>query len=252
METFDNVKWLQEKANQENAVEGSLTGIDCRKCKNRGHISVVQNGEVVWNMCECMKSRKALERIEKSGLKTALENLRFDNFHVVETWQNEMLTIAKDYIDNGDKKWLFFGGTSGCGKSHLCTAVCGGLLDRGKSVRYMRWRDEGTKLKSLVNNYDSFSQLIGELKNAEVLYIDDFLKVQEGQQPTAADINLAFEILDYRYLNKFRTVISSERTINDILSLDTALGGRIVEMAKGWGKNIAYDQSKNYRLRKEG
>lgn len=249
-EPFDNAKWLQQRAEFENKREGNLKGIDCPKCKNKGYSCIVRDDEQIMVVCECMKARKSLERIEKSGIKNAIEQLRFDNFITPEKWQESMLNTAKAYVENGENKWLFFGGNSGSGKTHLCTAVCGELLKRGKAVRYMMWRDEGTKLKALVNDSAEYSRLIGELKEIEVLYIDDFLKVQRGQQPTTADINLAFEILNYRYANKLQTIISSEKTLDDILSLDDAVGGRIYELAKGFGMSIAYDKNKNFRLRK--
>ena len=244
------MKFLQEKSDYENKREGNLKGIDCPKCKNKGYSFIVKDDEQRMVICECMKARKSLERIEKSGLKTTIEELRFDNFITPEKWQENMLTLAKSYVENGEKKWLFFGGNSGSGKSHLCTAVCGELLKRGIAVRYMMWRDEGTRLKALVNESAEYTRLIGELKEIEVLYIDDFLKVQRGQQPTPADINLAFEILNYRYANKLQTIISSEKTLDDILSLDDAVGGRIYELAKGFGMSLAYDKNKNFRLRK--
>ena len=241
---------MQKKADEENEREGSLKGIDCPKCKNKGYSVIVRGNEQIQVTCKCMKARKSLERIEKSGLKTAIEELRFDNFLTTEKWQENMLTLAKDYVENGEKKWLFLGGMSGTGKTMLCTAVCGELLKREKAVRYMMWRDESAKLKAVVNDSAEYSRLIGELKEIEVLYIDDFLKVQRGQQPTPADINLAFEILNYRYANRVQTIISSEKTLDDILSLDDAVGGRIYELAKGFGMSIAYDKNKNFRLRK--
>ncbi|MBQ7347772.1 MAG: hypothetical protein IJW55_07430 [Clostridia bacterium] len=91
---------------------------------------------------------------------------------------------------------------------------------------------------------------MNELKSVKVLYIDDFLKVQRGQQPTPADINLAFEIINHRDVKNLRTIISTERTIDDIISLDDAVGGRIYELAKGFGMSLAYDKSKNFGLRK--
>ena len=80
--------------------------------------------------------------------------------------------------------------------------------------------------------------------------IDDFLKVQRGQQPTPADINLAFEIINHRDVKNLRTIISTEKTIDDIISLDEALGGRINRRSRGYQMNIAYDKNKNFRLRK--
>jgi DNA replication protein DnaC len=63
-------------------------------------------------------------------------------------------------------------------------------------------------------------------------------------------VNLAFEILNYRYANKSLTLISTEKTIDEIISLDDALGGRIYQMSKNYSMNIAYDRNKNYRLRR--
>lgn len=249
-ECFDLTKWLHQRAEFENNKEGSLKGIDCPKCKNRGYSFIVKDDEQRMLICECMKARKSLERLEKSGLKTMIEELRFDNFLTTEKWQENMLTLAKDYVENGEKKWLFLGGNSGSGKTHLCTAVCGELLKREKAVRYMMWDSESKTLKSLVKDAYEYQRRMDELKSVEVLYIDDFLKVQRGQQPTPADINLAFEILNYRYANKLQTIISSEKTLDDILSLDDAVGGRIYELAKGFGMSIAYDKNKNFRLRK--
>lgn len=247
---FDNAKWLQERADEENAEEGHLKGIDCRKCKNRGHISIVKDGELMWKMCECMAVRKSLEQIERSGLKSLLDECTFENYEATADWQKHALSLAQNYLEYGEDKWLFFGGQSGAGKSFLCTAVSGELLKRNNAVRYMMWDSESKKLKSLVNEAYEYEKLMNELKSVKVLYIDDFLKVQRGQQPTPADINLAFEIINHRDVKKLRTIISTERSIDDIISLDEALGGRINRRSLGYQMNIAKDKNKNFRLRK--
>jgi DNA replication protein DnaC len=247
---FDNAKYLQELADRENAEEGHLKGIDCPKCKNRGHISVVRNDELVWQMCECMGARKSLEQIEKSGLKSLLDEYTFEHYEATEQWQKHALSLAQNYLEDGDDKWLFFGGQSGSGKSMLCTAVCGELLKRNNAVKYMMWDSESKALKSLVNDTYEYEKRMNELKSVKVLYIDDFLKVQRGQQPTPADINLAFEIINHRDVKNLRTIISTEKTIDDIISLDEALGGRINRRSRGYQMNIAYDKNKNFRLRK--
>ena len=79
---------------------------------------------------------------------------------------------------------------------------------------------------------------------------DDFLKVQRGQHPTPADINLAFEIINHRDVKNLQTIISTEYCIDDIISLDEALGGRINKRSKGYQMNVAKDKNKNFRLRK--
>ena len=101
---------------------------------------------------------------------------------------------------------------------------------------------------------------------ADTLYIDDFLKTQKTRdqygnpvvkEPTEGDINLAFELIVSRYNQPFkRTLISSERSIEQITGFDESIGSRIVEKCgeNGDGEyliKIAEDASKNWRLRGE-
>ena len=54
--------------------------------------------------------------------------------------------------------------------------------------------------------------------------------------PTAADVNLAYEIINYRYNNRDKiTIISTELTIGGLCEIDEALGGRIRQRA---GENV--------------
>ena len=102
-----------------------------------------------------------------------------------------------------------------------------------------------------------YEDRINEMKEADVLYIDDLFKTgkdKEGnyQKPTVADINLAFEIINHRYNKQnLYTIISSECTLAQILSIDEAVGGRIAEKAvqTGYGFSINPDTKKNHRLK---
>ena len=44
------------------------------------------------------------------------------------------------------------------------------------------------------------------------------------------------------------TIISSEKTLREILDIDEAVGSRIYEMAQGYILNISADPAKNYRM----
>lgn len=144
-------------------------------------------------------------------------------------------------------------GQSGCGKTALCTAICKELLSEGNEVIYMSWLEESGKLKRHINDND-YDLMVDKYKNAEVLFIDDFFKNDNSTEPTSADIKLANEILNYRY-NKSRassslckTIISSERYMKQLIEYDNAIGGRLVEMSKGYLNEIK-GAEKNYRLR---
>jgi DNA replication protein DnaC len=149
--------------------------------------------------------------------------------------------------------WFFIGGQSGAGKTHICTAICREFLMEGKEVKYMLWRDDVVKLKNAVTDPE-YESLVEKYKRVEVLYIDDLFKTGTAadgtrQRPTGADINVAFEILNFRYNDpKLLTIISSECTIDSIIDIDEATGGRIFEKAKS-SFSLKPDRSRNYRLR---
>lgn len=239
----------QSVIDRENARVGNLTGVDCPKCRNKGIILFWRGTECVQAECSCMKTRLSMRRIEESGLAHALEILTFESFVVECEWQNKLKETAQRYIDSGEEKWLFLGGQPGCGKTHLCTAVVGKLLAANKSAKYMMWRNDATRIKALINDQEAYSKEIDTLINVDVLYIDDFFKGRRGDQPTQADINLAFQILNVRYLNKKRTIISTENNTDELLSIDQGVGSRIIQMSKGFCLSIGDDQHKNFRLR---
>ena len=186
-----------------------------------------------------------------------MRDYTFGKFEVSENWQKTVQNAAASYAKS-PQGWFFIGGQSGCGKTHICTAICRELILQGLDVVYMLWRDEITRLKAMVTDVDKYDNNIQLFKRAEVLYIDDFFKMGRGignndmQKPTMADINIAFELLNYRSINNLQTIISSEFNIAELLEIDQALAGRIVENANPMPLVIRPDIKKNYRLKKVG
>jgi len=113
----------------------------------------------------------------------------------------------------------------------------------------MLWKDESVRLKAVVTDGSEYSQIIEPLKKVDVLYIDDFLKTERGKFPTTGDVNIAFELINHRYINKKITIFSSERDVDEIIDIDEATGSRIYERTKnGVYLSVSKDKSKNYRL----
>lgn len=239
-----------------NSEQGELEGYNCPKCKNRGDIAKNINGTYYLSLCDCLSIRKTIRLMEKSGLGNLLKIYSFDKFECAEKWQQDLFEKAKSFVD-AEQNWFYIGGNAGCGKSHLCTAIVRQLLEKGYPTKYMLWLDESVALKQSVTDSEEYQEMIKEIKNAQVLYIDDFLKTGKNSDPTEADIKLAMEILNYRY-NKARsdrskryiTIISSERSISEILDFDEATGSRIAEMTKpDYYLFVSKDVNKNYRLK---
>jgi DNA replication protein DnaC len=219
-------------------------------CDGKGFIVSRREDGTFWGReCECVKVKKAIKAIERSGLKELLNDYTFDTYETKDKWQTDAKETAMKYMES-PKGWFGFFGQVGSGKTHLCTAICGQMLKMGKSVRYMTWRDDATKLKANVMDDEYYSREMRRYKTTEVLYIDDLFKTEAGKRPTQADVNIAFEILNYRYNNKeLITILSSELQIEDLLSIDEAVGSRIYERCKEFQVSVKADKRKNYRLR---
>lgn len=224
-----------------NDLQGDMQGYDCPICKNKGQVAFLRDGKDIYAQCECIEVRRASKLQAQSGLEALMGKYTFDNYTANEDWQQYTLKRAIAYTEN-QSGWFFIGGRPGTGKTHICTALVGRLLEECVPCKYMLWRDEASRLKAKVND-DDYAQLIKPLKETRCLYIDDFFK----GGVTQGDINLAFEILNARYNKGLMTVISSEKTIKDILEIDEAIGSRIYEQAKGY--LIQIKNGSNYRLK---
>lgn len=252
MQSLSNEEYAQRRVDSYNQTPGDLKGYDCKKCLNRGHIAVLREGNEVMRQCECVATRKSLRQIEQSGLRELMTRCTFDEFTTVAKWRKVALQKAKSFLEDKNAKWFFAGGQVGAGKTHLCTAIVGAMLQDGSPARYMVWDKESKKLKSIVNDDAAYAKAIDDLQNMEVLYIDDFLKTQRGAVPTVADIKLAFEIVNYRYNNtSLTTLISSEFTLDEIMDFDEATGSRILERAGQYSLIVERDITKNWRIHPE-
>ena len=235
-------------------------GYNCKLCKNKGYIIKLKDEpdgsfHTVWADCVCVETRNTIMRMRRSGLKNIIKDYTFEKYNATEPWQKTLKESAMQYAEQAEG-WFFLGGQSGAGKTHLCTAICREFLLAGRKVIYMLWRDDVVKIKGALksDSEEDYTKLIDKYKKAEVLYIDDLFKTGKNpdgvvQKPTGADVNVAFEIINYRSMDpNLLTIISSECTEDDLLDIDEALGGRIIEKAKTI--SIAKDRARNYRLRK--
>ena len=224
--------------------ECDLDNVDCPVCHNTGCIvTKAADGTLKASECACMARRVSIRRINQSGLRDSLLRYTMANYVADTPERKKVLHAAEDFC-KADSGWFFISGKSGSGKTHICTAICGRLMDANKNVRYMLWRDDTVLLKALTTDGEEYQSRIKPFKSVPVLYIDDFLKGGH----TEADLRLAFEILNSRYNDSsLRTIISSEMSLFDILGIDEATGGRIYERAKGF---VIEAPKVNFRLEK--
>ena len=232
------------------------TGWDCPVCKNKGQIYEVKRmpdgtPARIISPCKCVETRRAIRRMQRSGLENIISDNLFSKYEAVDPWQQTVKAAAMEYAKS-IKGWFWIGGQSGCGKTHLCTGICREALLRGFEVVYMMWRDDAPRLKAAVNS-EEYPAMVDQYKKAPILYIDDLFKTGKNGDakvmPTSADINLAYEIINFRCVGKLPTIISSEFLQRELIDIDEALTGRIVQMAGENSFNIKPDRDKNYRLK---
>lgn len=185
--------------------------------------------------CECRQLRIAEDKLKASGVSEEFRNMRFENFNYESSLETmEAYATAKSYsksfgeIRVARQNSTILMGQVGSGKTHLAMAISNTLLDNSVGVIYMPYRSIITKIKQSITDEENYQREINKYKEAQVLFIDDLFK----GRITEADINVMFEIVDYRYFKKLPVVVTTEKTIDDLLEIDEAIGSRLYEMSK--------------------
>lgn len=225
---------------------------NCPICGNKGVVyKRTESGEIVAVPCKCKKVRESIRLMKQSGLESTIREQTFSTYKADQPWQQNILEKAKDYVNN-PKGWFYIAGQVGCGKTHICTAIVREMLLKGKKSKYFPWR-EVSSIKG--THGDALKDALDALREVPVLYMDDFFKggimSSDGKiKPSAADINIAFEIINHRYINRdMITIFSSERNVEEIMEIDSAVGSRIYQKSKDHCIYVTKDDSKNYRLK---
>lgn len=242
---------MREASSAELIQESSSNACSFGLCDGSGWLEIDKDGVLVMQQCKCLSRQKSLFMLRKSGILPLIKKCRFDTFTTPDAWQKEVKDSTIKYAKYPDEKWFYIGGQVGSGKTHLCTAIVASLIRRGYESKYMLWRDEVRILKDSIRE-NEYCDKMEFLKHVPVLYIDDFFYSSDGR-PTAGDINIAFELLNMRYINKAITIISSEYSVMETIDISESVGSRIYEMTKnGSCVTIAKDINKNFRLKAGG
>ena len=209
---------------------------ECERCRDNGFITVMEDGVEVAVECGCRQERIARLRLKNSRIPPVMLDIGFREFDcngdpALENARKRAILYYQDFesIEDTRRNSLLLCGQSGAGKTHLGMAVCNNLLTRRQvSVVYMAYRNAVTRIKQATTDKEDYYREVGPYCDARLLYIDDLLK----GRTTDADLNILYEIINYRYMNTGPMVISTEKTPEQLLDFDEAVGGRILEMCR--------------------
>lgn len=223
----------------------------CNKCRDTGWILKRQaHAQPLALHCDCQKVEKIKNQWKAYGINPEMINYKFSNFKVWNEASRNMKDTASLYYSDFNeirrkrKNSILLCGQVGSGKSHLSVALALNFLKRQIKVRYMPYRDVITKIKQNMVDENQYKKFIYKYQTCDVLLIDDLFKGKVNE----SDVNIMFEIINYRYLNFLPIIVSSEFSIDKLLEFDEGVGSRIYEMCKDYAVEVEKKVLNNYRL----
>lgn len=246
-----------KKIKTNSSTKQSEGNYECNLCKDSEWILDPDTNTA--KACKCREVRVYRRILEGSGISEAFLKKTFNNFKPTHKDTANAMRMAMDYVERFDeikgteKNSIAFLGQVGSGKTHLSIAIANELMKQGIGVKYMQYREDITRLKQVINDEISYAKEINKYKRATVLMIDDLYKSATYRTRTGyeglndADERAMFEIINYRYFKQAPMIISSELTVERLLSLDEGLNSRIIDRCEGHIMELS-GMELNYRL----
>jgi DNA replication protein DnaC len=220
-------------------------------CDEGGYAKRNDEGYDVYVVCNCFKQGRAERIINSSQITVEFRKKTFQTFNpaflpdMVRNIHRCALQYASNFknIQHNRYNSIALLGQSGSGKTHLLMAVSNQIIAMNIPILYFPFVEGFNEIK---NDLDNLEKRINKLQTIDVLFIDDLFKGRK--EPTPFQMEQIFAVINYRYMNNLPVLISSEKTIEEIINFDEAIGSRIYEMTRDYrvevlGKGI------NYRIR---
>jgi DNA replication protein DnaC len=216
----------------------SLGDPDCPHCHGIGYlrkdlpVGHPEFGEVF--VCVCRRRTVANVVRDRLFALSHLDELRaltFDTFRprgrqgLGELQANSIqmaYNLSRHYAE-ALEGWLFLQGGSGCGKTHLAAAAANHAVGMGVPTLFLTVPDLLDTLRSAYDSQDTtFEQRFEEIRNATLLVLDDF----GTQNASGWAQEKLFQIMNYRYINKLPTIVTSNLALDEI---DDRLRSRLAD-----------------------
>lgn len=186
-------------------------------------------------ICVC-RERELIEARQKKLYEMsnlgALREKSFDNFKArgrvgLAAQQADSLEQAYNsalHFAGTLQGWLLLLGRYGCGKTHLAAAIANQAVALGMETLFLTVPDllDWLRFAYSDNNSDSFEGRFDKIREIPLLVMDDF----GTQSATAWAQEKLFQILNYRYINKLATVITSN---NPLTSFEGRIRSRLMD-----------------------
>jgi DNA replication protein DnaC len=237
-ETLDKVLNDTPRANSQNISNNAnvaplLGKPDCPHCGGIGFLRLdVPVGHEKFGKlepCVCRANEiaeNARQRLYEMSNLDRLSHLMFTNFNPsgnpkAEFVSPQEVANLRDALDASEdfatklKGWLLLEGSYGCGKTHLAAAIANDAVQHGVPTLFITVPDLLDSLRFAYNDPETtFEQRFEDIRNANLLVMDDF----GTQNATPWAQEKLFQIINYRYINKLPTVITTNLILDEVES----------------------------------
>ena len=206
----------------------SLGDPDCPHCGGSGYVRpelpVGHPDFGRLEICVCRRARLAegvRARLYALSRLDQLQGLTFDNFQArgrkaLPELQANSLESARNTARNYAQRlsgWLLLSGGFGCGKTHLAAAIANFAVSMGVPTLFLTVPDLLDTLRMAYDSTDTtFEDRFEEVRSARLLVMDDF----GTQNATPWAQEKLFQIINFRYINKLPTVITTNLGLGEI------------------------------------
>jgi DNA replication protein DnaC len=221
----------QNSSNEIKSLTKTLGDPNCQYCGGIGYIrlDVPLDHEKFGKLEPCVcRARDIAEgaraRLFALSNLDRLSHLGFGNFNPNGNEKAKFMTLKEKEILHhvvavceefalSQKGWLLLEGGYGCGKTHLAAAIANESVNRGIPTLFITVPDLLDSLRfAYADPETTFEQRFEEIRNADLLILDDF----GTQNATGWAQEKLFQILNYRYINKLPTVITTNLMLDEI------------------------------------
>ena len=139
----------------------------------------------------------------KSGIKN--QNMTFKNYQCTKDTPEMTYAKTEAMIASEEQTCLILAGKPGTGKTHLAVAIALRAMEQGRQAIFRLVSSMLDEIQTAISDRGDYDGLMRQFKTVPCLILDDF----GHENMTAARASYLHQIIDYRYVEKLQTIVTT-------------------------------------------